>query len=402
MPKDGGPTAEVEAPLYTRQFFEVLAAVILFMTGVALQFHFGEYMAHLGHDVSVLGHVLAAGLVGTLLLRPRIGEWIERWGCKRCWVFAALIVTFATAAMQFADTLWAIIVLRCVIAVASAVVMTTVAVFAAEVAPAHRRAESIGTIGLAGFIGMTIGPTVGDWIFWSAAPSLEMFRLFFSVSAACSLLSALAVAVVVIPPRLHEEDSGSIQKGSVIKTYWPGPILLVGVTFGMAFCIQSAFLERYAEHIGFRAIKTFFLVFGPTAILLRIVLRKTPQTLGRRRTLALGMACHAIGLLSLAHIQTGWQLAIPGVLMGTGHCFIFPSMVDLAAGWFPLRHRGTGTTLILGAVDTGLLTGYALFGPLFEAVGYRRGIECVAAIVVLTIVAVIADGRKARQSAVAT
>jgi hypothetical protein len=56
-------------------------------------------------------------------------------------------------------------------------------------------------------------------------------------------------------------------------------------------------------------VKTLFLVFGPTAITLRIVLRKTPQTLGRRRTLAIGLTCHAIGLVWQAQIEAGWQLA---------------------------------------------------------------------------------------------
>ncbi|MFQ5494368.1 MAG: hypothetical protein ACE5EX_03210, partial [Phycisphaerae bacterium] len=49
--------------LYTRRFFEVFAAVALFMSGVALQFHFGQYIAYLGHGVDTLGKILGAGMV---------------------------------------------------------------------------------------------------------------------------------------------------------------------------------------------------------------------------------------------------------------------------------------------------------------------------------------------------
>ena len=56
--------------------------------------------------------------------------------------------------------------------------------------------------------------------------------------------------------------------------------------------------------------------------------------------------------------------------MGTGHCFIFPSMVDLAAERLPPERRGTGTALILGAGDLGMLIGFAVLGELIDGFGF--------------------------------
>lgn len=382
--------------LYTRQFFRVFGAVILFMTGVALQFHFGQYLAYLGHGVDTLGYVLSISIVGTLSIRLHIGHWIDRFGCRPSWLVGTCLFAAAVGSIQFTGRLWLIVVLRTLSAVGIATVMTTVAVFAANIAPPHRRAESIGTIGLAGFLGMIIGPALGDWIFTGPGTSIVPYRVFFSVSAACSLLAGGTMRVIAFPrsrraaegrqpverpPRPH-----AITTARVIIRHWPGVILLIGVVFMMAFCFPMLFLERLAEFRGFRNIKVFFFVYGPTAIIFRIIFRRLPERLGRRRTLLLGLLSMAIGLLCMRGIHAEAQLVLPALLMGTGHCFIFPSMVDLAAGRLPAEHRGTGTSLILGAGDLGLLIGFATLGKLIERFDFDVALLCLAVTVLATAV----------------
>ena len=64
--------------------------------------------------------------------------------------------------------------------------------------------------------------------------------------------------------------------------------------------------------------------------------------------------------------------------MGAGHCFVFPSMVDLGAAELPPEHRGVGTSLILGAGDLGMLAGYFLLGEMIEAFVYETALACLA------------------------
>ena len=258
--------------------------------------------------------------------------------------------------------------------------MTTVAVFAAQIAPAGRRAESIGTMGLAGFLGMIVGSSLGDEIFSGDTDSILAYRVFFSAGAVCSLLAGLVMLFIaspadkaaddpqVTPPALPGESAGATLR--VIRDHWPGAILVVGVVFSMVFCMQLSFLERLAEQRGFKDIKVFFLVYGPTAITLRIIFRRLPQRLGRTRTVLGGLLLLAVGILCLTGVQTQAQLVLPGLIMGAGHCFVFPSMVDLAAERLPPRHRGTGTSLIMAAGDLGLLIGFAGLGGLIDALGF--------------------------------
>ncbi|MCH7812436.1 MAG: MFS transporter [Planctomycetes bacterium] len=388
------PRGPTDDRLYTRQFFQVFAAVVLFMAGFALQFHFGEYVAYLGYGVDTLGWVLGISMVGALAVRLHIGRWIDRFGCRPTWLVGTAVFVLAVGSLQFVRPLWAIVVLRTVGNIAVAAVMTTVAVFAAAIAPPARKAESLGTIGLAGFLGMIVGPTMGDWVFAGPDQTMLTYRIFFTASAVCALSAGLIIRFIDLP-----EASGPVAKPDldagpaaaprssqvrVILAHWPGMVLLVAVAFSSVFTLQITFLERLAEARGFEDIKLFFLTYGPTAIVLRIVFRRLPQRLGRSRTLVGGMILQGIGVLGLVGIDTQWQLVLPAMLMGAGHCFIFPSMVDLGAQCLPPEHRGTGTSTVLGAGDLGVLIGLIVLGRVIEQVGYDAALQGLAATVLVT------------------
>jgi predicted MFS family arabinose efflux permease len=388
--------------LYTPLFFRVFAAATVFMSAVSLQFHFGQYIGYLGYGVDTLGWLLSLATVGTLMIRLQLGRWIDRFGYRPTWVGGALVVATATALMQLSTSLWVLGALRLLTVMATAAVMTTVAVFAARVAPPQRRAESIGSIGLAGFTGMILGASLGDVVFSGPSDSIIPYRVFFTGSAACALLSA----VIILRLRLPAGGGVAIGAGSgeagrppsilrVLRAHWPGMILLVGVVFSMVFCLQMSFLERLAEQRGFRDIKVFFLCYGPTAMTLRIVFRRVPERIGRTRTLVAGLTLLSVGILLLVGADSQARLVLPGLLMGAGHCFVFPSMVDLAAERLPHEHRGIGTSVILGAGDLGMLIGFAVMGQLIDAFGFDKALVALAATIFAGTVIYALSRRKA-------
>ncbi len=88
-------------------------------------------------------------------------------------------------------------------------------------------------------------------------------------------------------------------------------------------------------------------------------------------------------MLLLAGVQSQTQLILPAIFLGAGHCFIFPSMVDLCAGRFPPAYRGTGTSLILGSIDVGMLIGYMALGELIEATNFDVALKLLAAEIIV-------------------
>ena len=379
--------------LYTRHFFQAFAASCLFMTCVSLQYHFAKYLEFRGCSVATSGLIVGLGSVGPLLLRLHIGKCIDRFGCRPTWFVGTVAVALAMVLMRFTDGIGQIVVLRTVFQVAVSAVMTTVAVFAAQIAPPLRRAESIGTIGLAGFLGTSLGPLLGDAIFKIGGTDTIMpYEAFFGITALCSLAACAVMMLMTLPAACGPGfgQSAAVSPGDgpkplstiqVILRHWPGPILLVSAVFSMVACLNQMYLERLADAAGFRNIKVFYLVYCPTAIAMRLLFRRLPEILGRRGTLLMGMSLHTVGLLALLGVKAESHLILPALLMGSGHCFIFPSMVDLAADRLPPQYRGTGTALAFAAGDLGQLVGFVCLGQVIAAFGYDAAILVMAAAV---------------------
>lgn len=391
-----------DAPLYTARFFLAFLAVLVFMTGTALQFHFGQYLAFLGHKVDVHGWVMSASVVGTLAVRLHIGRWIDYFGVRRTWFVGAVIVGASVELLSWTTALPAIVGLQMLASVARAAVMTSVAVLAAQLAPPARRAESIGMLGLAGLLGIMFGPTMGDLIFADKTGNVAAYRLFFGISAACALISGmlsqadrlLAGNDAPVPVRGTSVATRSARSAySAVLRHWPGMVMLISVVFSMVFCVQMLFLERLADARGFGDVKVFFLSYSPTAIGLRIAFRRLPDRLGCGATMMLGMGLLGAGLLLLMGVDSPMGLLAPGLLMGAGHCFVFPSMVELAAARFPAEARGVGTSVILGAGDVGMLLGFATIGELIRAAGYSATLAILAGLVAASIAAFVISTR---------
>ena len=363
--------------LYTLQFLQVLIGTSLTMVGLSMQYHFGEFVAHLGYREDVLGWITGIGACGSIVLRPQAGAWIDRVGCRRAFLASAVCGAAANFSFQFAESLPLVCVLRVVMVASNATFLATTAVFAAQVAPPPRRAESLGIAGIGGFLGMMIGPAIGDAIFAHAATPAEAFPIFFSIVSGASLLAGLMVINLRPPP--HAVHYESVPFLVLLRRYWPGTILLVPVVFMAALTIHISFLERYAHHRGFEDIRWFFFVYSPTAITLRLFFRRVPERVGRARLCVAGLTTMAAGVLLFIPACEEWHLVFPALLMGCGHAFVFPSMVDLAAEAMPPQHRGVGTSIALGAGDAGMLAGGIAWGELIEWRGWTPTFIAVAA-----------------------
>ncbi len=374
----------IEPPrLYTRQYFQLFIAVILYMTGLSLQVHFGEYVAYRHGSESTLGWIMGIGMAGSLLARPWIGSWVDQLGTKPVLFGGAVVAGAAAVAFRLTASLTVLGGLQIAATLANALFFTAVAAHTAHLAPPRRRAESLGTMGMAGFGGMIIGPALGDWIFARPLPETVRFTVFFMTTASAQWIAAGLIATLR-PPRV-EAGADALPEPffRALRTHWPGMILLVGATFTLAQTIPIRFLERFAEAQGIANIRNFFFAYAASAIALRMIGRRVPELFGRRRTLVMGFVLMAGGYLLLRGVRTELQFFFPAIVMGAGHCFIYPSLIDLGAERFPPAQRGMGTSIILGAGDAGFLAGYVGWGQLISGAGFAITFQVVAGWVLL-------------------
>jgi len=373
--------APLPAPerLYHRRFALVFVILFTYMCAHSMLVHLPKYIVWMGGSVATVGNIFGLGMLGSLVARPFVGRWIDLAGCRTVLVVATLCAAGAMALFPFQHHLAGVYVLRMLVQLAQATLLATIAVLAARIAPPGRSAESLAMIGVGGLIGLMAGPIIGDWYFAHAGTlNAADFRWFFTATAAIALAAA-GLCAFAPGRRVYDVQPEPSSMLRLVAAHWPGPILIVALCLALVQTMPVMFIERFVAARDLHGVTLFYVAYSPTAIILRIVLRRLPARLGRRRTLLVGMASYVCGLLLLIPVQREWQLLVPAIVSGVGHCFSYPFLVDLAAERMPPQHRGLATSVVLGAIDLGFFLAFVIEGALIVHYGFSVTLMVVAA-----------------------
>lgn len=367
--------------LYDRNFAIVFASQTCFVLANTLMAHYARWISFLGGNEDDIGAYMGYSAVLGLLARPWIGQWIDRLGARGVWAIGTSFFVVASLGNLWVDHLgWEVLVLRTMMNVGVAILSASSLTYVAQTSVPERRAEAIGVFGAAGFLGMVIGPYLGDrFLGVVGARSREDFERFFMAACAASSLATLLWCFVRPVPR---GGNGSpvrlIDFLRIVRAHWPGTILLVNVTFGVALTIPFVFLSEYVDHQKLGGIGPFFVVYGGWGLFLRLVLREIPDRFGRRKVLVTGLSFLTLGAFSFLFVRLDrpWPLLVPALLFGTGHSLVYHTMAALALEPFPSQFRGAGSALTLMHMDLGLVgasilgrMAYISYDWLFVAVG---------------------------------
>ena len=307
--------------LYGGRFLLVFAILFAYMCGHSMLVHLPKYVVALGGDIATVGGIFGIGMVGSLVTRPFVGRWIDRAGCRTVLLAATLLAAASVFAFPWVQRIELVLGLRVLVQMALAAMLATVAVLAARIAPPGRSAECLAMIGIGGLGGLMVGPIIGDVIFGRGVESNPSFIAFFSIAAG---VHAGAFLLALATPSTRIALDAGIRRPPfwrLMVDHWPGAILVVALCLAFAQAIPVMFIERFVVERDIGRVTLFFAAYSPTAIGLRVVLRRLPARLGRKRTLLLGMAAYVIGLLLLTRVGREVDVLLPAVVAGMGHCF---------------------------------------------------------------------------------
>jgi MFS family permease len=341
------------------------------MVAVSLLYRYGDFVSLLGGDEVDLGWIVAAGMVGSLMMRLAQGSGIDTYGPRRIWLWSSalfivscgghLLVTSAEGPLIYA--------LRVLYQTSVSGFFGASITYISGRAPIARMAEVIGTLGTSGFIGMMIGTQLGDRLLnHRAADGSHIRNLFVAVTligVAGFIFSWFATRSDGVRPKRRQPPMLL-----VLRRYHPGALLWAGAAAGFGLALPTIFLTRYAAELHIPNLAVFFWIYAPTAFVTRMLIRQLPQRWGVRPMLLCGLFSLAAGILTFLLVQREWQFAFPAVLIGIAHAFVFPAAVAGGSGAFPLRYRGLGTTLMLAMFDLGNLVGMPAAGEMLR--WYRR------------------------------
>jgi len=368
------------APLYNRSFLIAIVTQTFFVLANALMAHYARWISFLGGDVREVGWIMGAGSIAGLILRPWLGQWINRLGARNTWLLGyALFGISALGNLALYRLGWTIYLLRSCMILAVALVFASGLTYVTQGSPPERRTEAIGILGAGGFLGMLIGPYLGDLILGSGVRHRSDFNLLFITAAALPVLAAILFLFLGGPApggRLSRVRLKDFLRTA--RRYWPGMILLVTVNFGACMTVPFVFLADFIDarnlsKPGFSALGIYFLGHAGWGLLVRVSLLRIPDRVGRRRVLLLGILFMAFGMFSFLLVSPARAglLILPGLLCGTGHALMFHTMISLSLESFPSEVRGTGSALTLMFLDLGLILGAPLLGQIADRHDYK-------------------------------
>lgn len=365
--------------LYDRYFALAIIAQSFFVIANTLMAHYSRWIEFLGGDLTQVGWIMGIGSAAGLVLRPWMAQWINRMGALHTWGVGFLVFAAGSLGnLLLQDIGIGIYLFRSGLVLGAAIVFASSLTYVAQIAPENRRTEAIGILGVGGFLGMLVGPFMGDLFLSAEQRQRDDFWWLFVVAALVNLVPLL---LIVFLPRASKTAGGGLglqEFLSVIRRHWPGSILLVDMAFGVCMTAPFVFVASFIDDAsirlpGYSTLGVFFWLYAGIAIVVRVGFRGLPEKFGSRKVLVAGGILMSVGMLTFVPVSESmpWLILIPAGLCGTGHGLMFHTMTSLTLHSFPMDVRGTGSALALMMLDAGSIVGAPILGWIGEAWGYE-------------------------------
>lgn len=366
------PPALAEPSAYGKTFWLCYLSNAALTAAAAILYRYADFVHLFGGGEKKLGWIVGVGMTGSLAMRWWLGAGIDRLGPRRVWLASQALFAAVVAAHVWVTTIDTptVYVLRILYCIAVAGVFGSSITFISHTIPVPRMAEVLGTLGTSGFLGMAIGPALGDWLAGDlvaaslAERTVAMHNMFF-LSAGLGMF-ALVAAAWATRGSAAPEPRRRPPTFWLLRRYHPGALLAVGFAMGVLITLPSTFLRAYTHDLGIGEMQLFFFVYTPTAFIARLATRRMSADFGIRPVILTGLALGAASAMSYLAVDREAMLALPAVLAGFSHALLFPTLMAGGAMAFPDRHRGLATTLMLASMDVGTLIGSPLVGGTVE------------------------------------
>jgi MFS family permease len=319
----------------------------------------------LGTDAAGVGVALGSFSIAALVMRPVVGWASDRFGRRPLLIGGSAVTVVALLLHVPATTVPLFVAVRALLGVGEAFFFVAALAAAADLAPANRRGEAISFLSLSLYLGLAIGPLIGETVL--------RLTSYAGVWLLAALVAGVAGGLSWITPETAPgaKPGGAAQPGGARLIHpagiFPGLLIMSGI-WGMAGFL--AFVPLHAVKLGLNGAGPALAVFAGIVVALRILGARLPDRLGAGRLSGAALAVSAVGLAIL-----GLAPGIGGLLLGTavlavGVAFTFPALMALAVSRVPPAERGSVVGTASAFLDLAFGIGPASLGLIADASGY--------------------------------
>jgi MFS family permease len=330
------------------------------------------YVTHLGGSPFVVGLVLASFAATSVLLRPLIGYWADRWN-EAGVLISGLLFQGASTLLCFIPVIELSMLANGLRGVGWAGMNTGGYSLLALTAPMERRGEASGYYSGVQSSATILFPAAALWLI--DAP-LGGFGVVSAVAASLAVIGAGVGAVLArhAPHAGHARRfDGSSSRRLGAFTLLEREVLLAST---LLFCLHlsipavTSFLVLYARDIGISHFGWYFVASGATSLLARPLLGRASDKIGRGRSLAAGFALQMAALFLVVVASNLAGLLLSGALYMLGNAIGSSTTLALAVERANPQRRGRAMATFSLAYPLSVGIGSLLTGTAVELGGY--------------------------------
>jgi len=358
-------------------FVALAAATLAFFVAGGIVLPVAALYARGPLDAEAMGVGVAIGSfsIASLIMRPVVGWSSDRFGRRPLLVGGSVLTVAALAFHLVATNLPLFIVARSLLGIGEGFFFVAALAAASDIAPPARRGEALSILSLSLYLGLAIGPAIGETVLRAA-----------DYGAAWLVAAAFALVAVVLSWFTPETSAVVIRGGDEARNagrffhpagIFPGVIILTAA-WGMGGFLT--FLPLHAVEIGLDGAGLALAAYGGLIVALRIFGARLPDRLGAAPLAGTALACSAIGLAILGSVSLPIGMYAGAAIYAVGVAFTFPALVTFAVSRVPESERGSvvGTTTLFLDLAFGIAP--ALLGFVAESAGYSGAFLVSAAI----------------------
>ena len=354
--------------LVTGPFLALSVAALAFFTagGVVLPVSTRFAAGPLGADPTGVGLSIGVFSIAALALRPVVGWASDRFGRKPLLLLGGGITVVALIGHLAVASLPAFVVVRSLLGIGEAFFFVAALAAVADLSPEARRGEAINIASLSVYLGLGIGPLIGETVLAAAGyPAVWLTAAGLAVLA--TLLSALVRESA--PSVLHGTDEPRPRA----RLFHPAGVLpgLLVLSGGWGMAAFLAFVALLASDAGMSSAALPLAIYAVIVIVLRIAFASLPDRVGPARLAGAALAVSAVGLAAVGLLPGEVGLLIGTAIFASGIAFMFPALLAVAVSRVDETERGSvvGTTSAFMDVAFGL--GPAVLGVVVGVAGFQ-------------------------------
>ena len=360
------------------------------------------YVTYLGGSAFMVGLVLAAFAATSVVVRPVVGHWTDRWN-EAGVMISGLLFQGVSIFICFLPFVGAAMLANALRGIGWAGLNTGGYSLLALTAPESRRGEASGLYSGVQSASAILFPALALWLL---QVSFGGFGGVFVISAIFSFAGAALGAIMArnvphaAPRNIAPETTR--QWWHEIFHFVERDILLPStILFWLNISLPSItnFSVLYARDLGVMNFGTFFIVLGVTSLLGRPLLGRLSDKFGRDRSIAAGFVLQLAALLLITTVANLFGMIIAGALYMMGNALGSSTTLALAVERADPRRRGKAMATFSVAYPLSYGVGSLITGSAVEVAGYTGMFLVLAAVQALGLVFALLNGANLRSQA---